>query len=94
MGLFPAAVEFLEGAVGVLLFGGGDFGRGDVDLHDWGIVEIVLGDGRPLGKAFAVGVAGLGEVGPVVAHLAGQIEVVSVKGSPALHQCLELEPEV
>ena len=65
MGLFPATVEFLEGAVGILLFGGGDFGRGDVDLHDWSFVEVVLGDGGPLGKALAIGIARLAEVGIV-----------------------------
>ena len=65
IGLFLAAVEFVEGAVGFLLLEGGDLGRGDVNLHEWCIVEVVLGDCSSLEKALAVGITHLVEVGIV-----------------------------
>ena len=42
----------------------------------------------------AVGISGLCEVGPVVAHLSGKIIVMTVEGPPAFVQRFEGEPEL
>ena len=49
LSLFLVSVEFLECAESILSFRGGDFLGFDVNLHYRSSIEIVLGDGRPLG---------------------------------------------
>src|SRR5690554_2607600 len=61
--------------------------------------RLLLGVGVPARHLYAsciqpIGIAALDEVGPVVAHLAGQIIVLAHKGPPALGEGLKEEPQI
>ncbi len=78
----------------------GDGGVGAVNIileeHD---VPVSLKEFFPFGHGLTIGVASVGvsvlcKVGPVVAHLAAEVVMMSVEGSPALHEGFECEPQL
>ena len=70
--VFWLAPDAVEEEVAVALGVGLGFGGG-VEVHDLPVARRLVGG--PVGEAGGVGVAGAGEVGPVLPHLVGEVAV-------------------